>query len=44
MLQAELAGTPYSKSDHNRELRTLLDRRTKSSVEFKHQNLSAVLV
>jgi hypothetical protein len=44
MLSAELAGEPYSKSDHNRDLRTLLNGRTKSSVEFKHQNISAVLV
>src|SRR5262249_28582502 len=44
MLRAELAGDTYSKADHNRELRTWLDGRSKSSVEFKHQNISAVLV
>src|SRR3954447_1076890 len=44
MLRAELAGEPYSKSDHNRNLRPLLNNRSKSSVEFKHQNISAVLV
>jgi hypothetical protein len=44
MLRAELNGEPYSKADHNRNLQSLLDGRTKSSVEFKHQNISAVLV
>src|SRR5262249_7795451 len=44
MLQAELAGDSYRKADHNRVLRTRLDGRSKSSVEFKHQNISAVLV
>jgi hypothetical protein len=43
MLRAELAGEPYSKSDHNRDLRPLLNNRSKSSVEYKHQNISAVL-
>ena len=44
MLKAELSGEPYSKAQHNRELRPLLNGRSKSSVEFKHQNISAVLV
>lgn len=44
MLRAELAGEPYSKAEHNRALQPLLDGRSKSSVEFKHQNISAVLV
>jgi hypothetical protein len=44
MLKAELAGKPYSKAEHNRALQSLLDGRSKSSVEFKHQNISAVLV
>ena len=44
MLRAELAGEPYSKADHNRALQPLLDGRSKSSIEFKHQNISAVLV
>ena len=43
MLRAELAGEPYSKADHNRALQPLLDGRSRSSVEFKHQNISAVL-
>ena len=44
MLRAELAGEPYSKAEHNRALQPLLDGRSKSSIEFKHQNISAVLV
>ncbi len=44
MLRAELAGGSYSKAEHNRALQPLLDGRSKSSVEFKHQNISAVLV
>ena len=44
MLRAELAGKPYSKAEHNRALQPLLDGRSKSSVEFKHQNIGAVLV
>jgi len=44
MLRAELAGEPYSKAEHNRALKPLLDNRSKSSIEFKHQNISAVLV
>jgi hypothetical protein len=44
MLQSELLSESYSKAAHNRELRPLLDRRSKSSIEFKHQNISAVLV
>jgi hypothetical protein len=44
ILRAELAWEPYSKADHNRALQPLLDRRSKSSIEYKHQNISAVLL
>ena len=44
MLAAELEGRPYSKAEHNRSLRELLDGRSRPSVEFKHRNISAVLV
>ena len=44
MLRSELAGESYSKAGHNRALQPLLDGRSKSSVEFKHQNISAVLI
>ena len=42
MLAADLAGRPYIKADHNRRLRTRLDR-SRPSIEFKHRNISAVL-
>lgn len=44
MLRAEIAGNPYKKSFHNERARRQLDERTKASVEFKFQNISAVLV
>lgn len=43
MLSEEISGTPYNKAAHNRALRDSLNR-SKSSVEFKHRNISAVLV
>ena len=43
MLAADCAGKPYSKADHRRALLPLLDQRSEGSVEFKHQNISAVL-
>ena len=44
MLQLDLQGKEYNKSEHNRQLREMLDGRTKPSVEFKHRNVSAVLL
>lgn len=43
MLATESAGKIYSKSEHNEQLRTRLKVRSKSSIELKHQNISAVL-
>lgn len=43
MLEAELRGERYSKVEHNRRLRQIIGR-GKGSIEFKHQNISAVLV
>jgi len=43
MLKKELAGKPYNKSEHGRRIQTLINRSHKS-IEFKHQNISAVLV
>lgn len=43
MLRAESNGIAYNKSRHNEELRKKLHNRSKGSVEFKHQNISAVL-
>ncbi len=42
MLEDDLAGRPYVKSKHSAELLTLISR-SHRSVEFKHQNISAVL-
>src|ERR1039458_6393994 len=42
MLGADLSGQPYVKSHHSRDLMAKIGR-THRSVEFKHQNVSAVL-
>jgi Domain of unknown function (DUF3883) len=44
MLTAELSDTTVNKSEHRRNLMLLLANRSEGSVEFKHQNISAVLV
>jgi hypothetical protein len=43
MLRMEYAGQPYNKSQHNKALVSRLHGRSKGSVEFKHQNISAAL-
>ncbi len=43
MLVCELQGQPYNKAAHNRTLQKLIQR-GKGAIEFKHQNISAVLV
>lgn len=44
MLNHEQQGKPYSKSSFNEELRRgALARRSKSSIEYRMQNISAVL-
>jgi len=42
MLSDEVAGIPFNKAAHNRLLRRKIDR-SEGSIEFKHQNISAVL-
>jgi hypothetical protein len=42
MLRDEAAGVSFNKAEHNRLLREEIDR-SKSSIEFKHRNISAVL-
>lgn len=42
MLDAQLAGRSYSKAAHRRVLLDLV-KRSEGSIEFKHQNISAVL-
>ncbi|MDH5181202.1 MAG: DUF3883 domain-containing protein [Gammaproteobacteria bacterium] len=44
MLIKELNGQPYNKTKHRRELSPLLNNRSDGSIEFKHQNISAVLI
>lgn len=44
MLSEELIGNDFKKSEHNRTLQKILSTRSKGSIEFKHQNISAVLV
>ncbi|MEM6666509.1 MAG: DUF3883 domain-containing protein [Pseudomonadota bacterium] len=43
MLADDLAGRPYNKAEHRRALLTIFNQRSEGSVEFKHQNISAVL-
>ena len=43
MLSAELAGKSFSKADHRKNLLPILNNRSEGSIEFKHQNISAVL-
>ncbi len=43
MLADDLAGRPYNKTEHRLALLPLLKGRSAGSVEFKHQNISAVL-
>ncbi|MBL3595031.1 DUF3883 domain-containing protein [Rhodovulum sulfidophilum] len=43
MLADDIAGRRYSKAGHRRALLPLLNDRSEGSVEFKHQNISAVL-
>ncbi len=43
MLEKELAGKDYSKAEHRRKIQKLLDGRSGGSIEYKHQNISAVL-
>lgn len=42
MLASDVTGRRYSKAEHNRALQTQIGR-GKGSIEFKHQNISAVL-
>lgn len=42
MLADDIAGQPYSKAEHNRMLQAVIGR-PRGSIEYKHQNISAVL-
>ncbi|WP_211241969.1 DUF3883 domain-containing protein [Roseivivax halodurans] len=43
MLADDVSGRPYKKAEHRRALLPLLNDRSEGFVEFKHQNISAVL-
>jgi len=43
MLADDLAGRPFGKSEHNRRLQAVIGR-PRGSIEYKHQNISAVLL
>lgn len=44
MLLMELRGEEFNKAERNRHLQRLLPQRSRGSIEWKHQNVSAVLV
>ena len=44
VLQEELAGKPYNKTEHRRKLSKLLHARSDGAIERKHQNISALLL
>lgn len=44
MLALELRGQNYNKAERNRELQKLLPARSRGSIEFKHANISAVML
>lgn len=44
MLSKELANIGYSKTEARKKLSPLLNNRSDGSIEFKHQNISAVLI
>jgi len=44
MLEQELRGRDYNKSDHRRRLARLLNGRTDGAIERKHRNISAILI
>ncbi|MEP7384666.1 MAG: hypothetical protein ABI910_23545, partial [Gemmatimonadota bacterium] len=44
MLSHELRGEAYNKREHNRQLQSLLSGRSAGAIEFKHANISAILL
>lgn len=44
MLESELAGLKFSKADYRRALRPFLRERSEAAIEFKFQNISAVMI
>src|SRR5215831_6250572 len=44
MLRAELSRQSVNKAEHNRRLQQRLNGRSKGAIEFKHANISAILL
>ena len=44
MLALELCGQDYNKAERNRDLQKLLTARSRGAIEFKHANISAVMI
>ena len=44
MLEHELRGESYNKREHNRQLQQQLQGRSAGAIEFKHANISAILI
>lgn len=44
MLTLELAGQSYNKTEHRQRLQAKLNRRSDASIEFKHCNISAIMI
>ena len=44
MLRKELANESFNKAERNRVLQEVLPERSRGSIEFKHQNISAILI
>src|SRR5882724_697426 len=44
MLDQELRGSSFNKSDARRQLRAILNKRSEGAIERKHQNISAILI
>ncbi len=44
MLILELSGQSYNKTAHRRGLLAKLNGRNEGAIEFKHQNISAILI
>ncbi|MDT8369743.1 MAG: DUF3883 domain-containing protein [Longimicrobiales bacterium] len=44
MLVMEIGGETYSKTEYRRRLVALLDGRSEGAVEYKHQNITAILI
>jgi len=44
MLTLELTGQAFSKAAHRRQLQAKLSDRSEASIEFKHRNISAILI